>query len=48
MKTKYIFAKHHLDIKPVLDKAIPLLKGKVGIITTIQFLHLMQDVQAQF
>ncbi len=45
MKVRYIFAKKYLDVKPVLDKAIPMLKGKVGIITTIQFLHLMKDVK---
>ena len=44
MKTRYVFAKSYVDVKPCLEKAIPLLKGKVGIITTIQFLHLMKDV----
>ena len=44
MKTRYVFAKSYVDVKPCLEKAIPMLKGKVGIITTIQFLHLMKDV----
>jgi len=46
MKIRYVFAKKYVDVKPVLEKALPLLKGKVGVITTIQFLHLMKDVKA--
>jgi 2-(3-amino-3-carboxypropyl)histidine synthase len=38
-------AKKYVEIEPVLEKALPLLKGKVGVITTINFLHLMKDVQ---
>ncbi len=45
MKTKYIHVKRSVDIEPALKKAIPFLKGKVGIVTTIQFLHLMKDVK---
>ena len=45
MKTKYVSAKSFVDVKPVLEKAIPHLKGKVGIITTVQFLHLMNDAK---
>jgi len=45
MKIKYILAKANVDVKPVLKKALPFLKGKVGIVTTIQFLHLMKDVK---
>lgn len=45
MKVKYILAKANVDVKPALNKAIPLLKGKVGIVTTIQFLHLMKDAK---
>src|SRR5689334_17843606 len=45
MKVKYVFAKHFVDVQPVMDKAIPFLKGKVGIITTIQFLHLTKQVK---
>ena len=44
MKTRYVFAKSYVDVKPCLEKALPMIKGKVGIITTIQFLHLMKDV----
>lgn len=46
MKIKYIHAKAYVDVKPVLVKALPLLKGNVGVVTTIQFLHLMKDVKA--
>ncbi len=45
MKVRYFFAKKYVPVEPVLEKALPLLKGKVGIITTINFLHLMKDVQ---
>lgn len=48
MEVKYVFAKSFVDVKPVLEKALPLIKGKVGIITTIQFLHLMKDVKKFF
>ena len=45
MKTKYVFAKHYVDVKPVLEKAVSMLKGRVGIITTVQFMHLMKEVK---
>ncbi|HIH39804.1 TPA: hypothetical protein HA219_03745 [Candidatus Woesearchaeota archaeon] len=45
MKTKYVVAKAFVDVKPVLKKALPLLKGKIGIVTTVQFLHLMKEAK---
>ncbi len=45
MKTKYVLSKSFVDVKPVLKKALPLLKGKIGIVTTIQFLHLMKEAK---
>ena len=48
MQVRYVFAKKYVEIEPVLEKAVPLIKGKVGVITAIQFLHLMKDVKAFF
>lgn len=48
MKIRYIPVKRSVQVEPVLEKALPLVKGKVGIITTIQFLHLMKDVELFF
>ena len=45
MKVKYVYAKKYVDVKPVLEKALPLLKGKVGIVATIQFLHLTKNIK---
>jgi 2-(3-amino-3-carboxypropyl)histidine synthase len=48
MKVKYIFAKRYVDVVPVLKKTIPYIKGSVGIITTIQYLHLMKEIKDFF
>jgi diphthamide biosynthesis enzyme Dph1/Dph2-like protein len=45
MKVKYVLAKSDVDLIPVLKKALPVLKDNVGIITTIQYLHLMENVK---
>ncbi len=48
MKVRYVFAKAYVDVIPVLKKTLPLIKGRVGIITTIQYLHLMKDIKKFF
>lgn len=45
MKVKYFLAKRHINPSAVLKKAIPLLKGRIGIITTIQYLHLLPEIK---
>ncbi|MBN2420692.1 diphthamide synthesis protein [Candidatus Woesearchaeota archaeon] len=45
MKIKYFIAKRRVDASPVIKRALPLLKGSVGIITTIQYLHLLPEIK---
>jgi 2-(3-amino-3-carboxypropyl)histidine synthase len=48
MQVRYVFAKKYVPIEPVLEKSLQFIKGKVGVITAIQFLHLMKDVKSFF
>ena len=41
----YIETHSHLEVIPVIDKAIPLLKGTVGLVTTAQHLHKLKGMK---
>jgi len=45
MNVLHIYAKSKMDVLPVVLKALPKLGKKVGIVTTIQHLHKMEDVK---
>lgn len=45
MNILHLYAKSNIDVLPVVTKALPKLKGTVGIISTIQHLHKMPEVQ---
>ena len=45
MNILHIYAKSDLDVLPVVAKALPKLKGTIGIVSTIQHLHKMPEVQ---
>lgn len=46
MEIMHVTAKSNLDVLPVVSKALGMLGKKVGIVTTIQHLHKMKEVQA--
>lgn len=45
MNILHVYAKSDLDVLPVAAKALPKLKGTVGIVSTIQHLHKMDGVR---
>lgn len=45
MNILHVYAKSNIDVLPVVVKALPKLKGSVGIVSTIQHLHKMPEVQ---
>ncbi|MFC1728669.1 diphthamide synthesis protein [Nanoarchaeota archaeon] len=45
MKTLFIPAKSTADLIPVVEKALDKLKGKVGLVTTVQHLHKLKEVK---
>jgi len=45
MKTFFITAKADIDVIPVLKKALKILPDKVGIVTTAQHLHKMDEAE---
>jgi 2-(3-amino-3-carboxypropyl)histidine synthase len=45
MKTMFIHARMEGDVLPVIKKALPKLPKKVGLLTTIQFLHKLDEVK---
>lgn len=44
MKIAHILAKSDLDIMPAVKKALPKLPRRIGIVTTIQHLHKLDEV----
>jgi 2-(3-amino-3-carboxypropyl)histidine synthase len=45
MKQLFIPAKSELDLLPVVKRAKKQLKGKIGIVTTVQHLHKLKEVK---
>lgn len=43
--TIYIETNSDLDVIPVLDKAVPLLKGTIGLVTTAQHMHKLKAMK---
>jgi len=45
MKIMFVKAKSNIDLLPVVEKALPLLGEKIGLITTVQHLHKIKEVK---
>ena len=45
MEIMHVYAKSNKDVLPVVSKALQFLGKKVGIVTTIQHLHKMEEVK---
>ncbi len=45
MNTLFIPTKMNIDVLPVVEKALPHLPQRVGIVTTIQHMHVLNEVK---
>ncbi len=45
-KTVFVQVRSKVDVKPVVKKALEMLNGdKIGVVTTVQHIHMMDDVK---